>query len=144
MPETCLFCRIAAGELPAHLIHEDDVVIAFLDIHPVREGHALVIPRAHHPWFEDMPEALAGRVMAVSQRIARELKAIYGVERVGMMFTGIHVPHAHAHLVPMHHVHDVTSACYMAGGSDSFTAPPTPAPQDLLRVAATLRARLAG
>ena len=51
----CLFCRIAAGALPAHIVHQDDEVVAFLDLHPIRPGHTLVIPRAHHVWFEDIP-----------------------------------------------------------------------------------------
>jgi histidine triad (HIT) family protein len=56
---TCLFCRIAAGEIPAHRIAEDDLTLAFLDLHPIRPGHALVIPKAHHVWFEDLPDEAA-------------------------------------------------------------------------------------
>ncbi len=51
----CLFCRIAAGESPAHVVAEDRLALAFLDLHPIRPGHVLVIPKAHHVWFEDMP-----------------------------------------------------------------------------------------
>ena len=124
MPDNCLFCRIASGELPAHIVHQDDDVLAFLDLHPIRSGHTLVIPRQHHVWFEDMPAPLAARVTEVSQIIARRQKRLYGVERVAMFFTGIHVPHAHAHVVPMHDVHDVTSAAYLKDGPEGFSAPP--------------------
>ncbi|MFN3292383.1 MAG: HIT family protein [Gemmobacter sp.] len=140
---SCLFCRIAAGELPAHRIHEDAEVLAFLDLHPIRPGHVLVIPRDHHVWFEDMPEPLAARVMAVSQRLARALKATEGVERVAMVFTGIHVPHAHAHLVPMHHLHDISSAAYLANGLDSYSLPPQLAPAEMSAIAERLRKALA-
>ncbi|MDO5620747.1 MAG: HIT family protein [Paracoccus sp. (in: a-proteobacteria)] len=126
---TCLFCRIAAGEIPAHKIHEDDLTLAFLDLHPIRPGHALVIPKAHHVWFEDMPAPFAARVTEVSQKIARRQKALYGVERVSMFFTGIHVPHAHAHIVPMHEVHDVTSQAYLQDGPAGYSIPPQ-LPQD--------------
>jgi len=139
---TCLFCRIAAAEIPAHRLFEDETVVAFLDLHPIRPGHALVIPKAHHVWFEEMPEPLAARVMAVSQHIARAMKAVYGVERVSMFFTGIHVAHAHAHLVPMHHVHDVTSAAYLSDGPGGFSIPPQLAPEEMAQVAADLRAAL--
>lgn len=122
--QDCLFCRIAVGDLPAHIVHQDADVLAFLDLHPIRPGHTLVIPRAHHTWFEDMPPPLAARVTEVSQTLARRQKQLYGVERVAMFFTGIHVPHAHAHLVPMHDVHDVTSAAYLAEGPGKFSAPP--------------------
>lgn len=140
---SCLFCRIAAGELPAHRIHEDAEVLAFLDLHPIRPGHVLVIPRAHHVWFEDMPEPLASRVMAVSQRLARALKATEGVERVAMVFTGIHVPHAHAHLVPMHHVHDISSAAYLAEGPDGYSLPPQLPAAEMAAIADRLRKALA-
>jgi histidine triad (HIT) family protein len=139
---TCLFCRIAAAEIPAHKLHEDDAVVAFLDLHPIRPGHALVIPKAHHVWFEEMPDVLAARVMAVSQRIARAMKAVYGVERVSMFFTGIHVAHAHAHLVPMHDVHDVTSAAYLADGLAGFSIPPQLPAEKMAQIAADLRAAL--
>ncbi len=140
--QDCLFCRIAAGSLPAHKLHEDDHILAFLDIHPIRPGHALVIPKAHHVWFEDLPEALATRITTCAQALARGMKRAYGVERVSMFYTGIHVPHAHAHVVPMHHVHDVTSAAYMAEGPERFATPPQATGAALQSEAATLRAAL--
>ena len=45
MSDNCLFCRIARHEIPAHVVHEDDRLLAFLDIHPVRPGHTLIIPK---------------------------------------------------------------------------------------------------
>lgn len=134
----CIFCRIAAGDLPAHVVHQDDEVLAFLDLHPVRHGHTLVIPRAHHVWFEDMPAPLAGRVIELAQRIARRLKRAYGVERVGLGFTGIHVPHAHAHVVPMHHPHDMTSLAYLGDGPEGFSVPPQLPPEEMAAIARRL------
>lgn len=140
MSDNCLFCRIARGEIGCHRVHEDDEVIAFLDIHPIRPGHTLVIPRAHHPWFEDIPAALAAHLMAVCQDVSRTMKSVYGVERVGLVFTGIHVAHAHAHLVPMHHHHDITSAAYLRNGLDDFVAPPQAPAAELEAQARSLRA----
>lgn len=51
--ENCLFCRIIAGNVPAHLVHEDGGAIAFLDAHPVARPHVLVVPRAHAPTLLD-------------------------------------------------------------------------------------------
>lgn len=138
----CLFCRIAAGEIPAHKVYEDERTLAFLDLYPIRPGHALVIPKAHHVWFEDLPPEDANAVMATSQRLSRALKAVHGVERVAMFFTGIHVPHAHAHLVPMHHKHDVTSQAYLAEGVEGYSLPPQLPPDEMARVAEGLRAVL--
>lgn len=139
MPEDCLFCRISAGELPAHKIYEDDAILAFLDLHPIREGHALVIPKEHHVWFEDLPEPLATRITGCAQKIARTMKRLYGVPRVSMFYTGIHVAHAHAHVVPMHHVHDVTSQAYLSEGSDTFSVPPRLPEERMAQIAALLR-----
>jgi len=138
----CLFCRIARGEIACHPVHEDDEVVAFLDIHPIRSGHTLVIPRAHHPWFEDIPPALAAHVFSVAQSLSRAMKALYGVERVGLLFTGIHIPHAHAHLVPMHKQHDLSSPAYLQDGVDGFSMPPQPAAAELEETARRLRAAL--
>lgn len=139
MTEACLFCRIAAGELPAHKVHEDDAILAFLDLHPIRPGHALVIPKAHHVWFEDLPVDLATRITTCAQALARGMKRLYGVERVSLFYTGIHVAHAHAHVVPMRHVHDVSSQAYLAGGPDTFTAPPQLPAGEMAAIAEALR-----
>lgn len=138
MTQDCLFCRIARGELPAHVVHEDDDVVAFLDLYPIRPGHALVIPRDHHVWFEDLPAQLSLRVMEVSQMLSRRMKRLYGVERVAMFFTGIHVPHAHAHVVPMHHLHDVTSQVYLSEGPEGYTTPPRLPDDGMARIARDL------
>jgi histidine triad (HIT) family protein len=81
--------------------------------------------------------------MAMSQRVARALKGIYGVERVALFFTGIHVAHAHAHLVAMQHPHDVTSAAYMGEGVGGYTIPPRLPDDEMVQIAEGLRARLA-
>ncbi|WP_372802104.1 HIT family protein [Paracoccus seriniphilus] len=143
MTDRCIFCRITDAELPAHKLFEDDLVLAFLDLHPIREGHALIIPKRHHPWFEDLPEITAARTMAVGQRLARAMKREWGVERVSFFYTGIHVPHAHAHVVPMLHRHDVTSARYLDDGIEEFSLPPSPGGAALARTADRIRARLA-
>ncbi|HHX88967.1 MAG TPA: HIT domain-containing protein [Paracoccus sp.] len=143
MSQTCLFCRIAAGELPAHKVYEDEHVLAFLDLHPIRPGHTLIIPRAHHVWFEDLPPQLATRVMTCAQNLARVMKQSYKLERVGLLYTGIHVPHVHAHVVPMHQPHDVSSQAYMAEGPGSYTLPPKLPEDEMARIASDLGARLA-
>lgn len=135
----CLFCKIARGELPAHKLYEDDHILAFLDLHPIRKGHALIIPKAHHVWFEDLPEPLATRITSCAQRIARAMKRIYATERVALFYTGIHVAHAHAHVVPMLHVHDVTSAAYLQDGPDSFSTPPTLPQSEMAQITDALR-----
>ena len=113
----CLFCRIARGEIPAAVTHQDADLIAFLDVQPVRRGHTLIIPRQHFETFETLPEALAARVISLGQRLARRMKEVYAVERVAFLFTGVHIAHAHAHVVPMHEQMDITSQRYIVDGS---------------------------
>lgn len=143
MSHECLFCRIAHGEIACHAVYQDDAMLAFLDIHPIRAGHTLIIPREHYPWFEEMPAVLAADITMIAQRLAREMKVIYRVERVAMFYAGMHVPHAHAHVVPIHHRHDITSAGYLRDGLDGFSMPPSPPAEELAATAKDLRERLA-
>lgn len=138
MADDCLFCRIARGELPAHRVHEDDRILAFLDLHPIRPGHCLIIPKDHHAYFEDLPEDLAGRITGCAQRLARQMKALYRVERVALFYSGIHVAHAHAHVVPMHHIHDVSSQAYLKDGPQGFSQPAQLPADEGARIAAAL------
>ena len=82
--QDCLFCAIARGDVPSHRVCETDDLVAFLDIHPIRPAHTLIVPRAHHAYFDDMPEKLAADIVALGQKLARAMKAVYGVERAGL------------------------------------------------------------
>lgn len=138
----CLFCRIAAGEIPCHEVARSERALAFLDLHPVRPGHTLVIPRSHHDRFHDLPDDDLAVVMALAARVARGLRGMAGMDRVGLFFTGIHVAHAHAHVLPMDHVHDVTSGAYLGQGLGGYTVPPRMDDAPMARLAAELRDRI--
>jgi histidine triad (HIT) family protein len=135
----CVFCKIAAGAIPAHIVYEDDLVMAFLDIGPIRPGHTQIIPREHFGYFDDLPDHIASRIMQVGQRLARGMKALYGVDRVGFVFTGGDVPHAHTHVVPMHHPADITSRRYITNSEVSFAALPRPEASEMRTTAQKLR-----
>jgi histidine triad (HIT) family protein len=71
----CLFCAIAAGDIPADLVHTDDEIVAFRDITPQAPVHVLVIPRAHHAnaaALATADAALAGRLLEVAGTIAAQ------------------------------------------------------------------------
>lgn len=71
----CLFCKIAAGEIPARKLYEDDQVVAFHDIGPQAPVHFLVIPKKHIATLNDLGEtdkALAGHILFTAQRLAKE------------------------------------------------------------------------
>lgn len=98
--ENCIFCKIAAGEIPAGKVYEDDQVMAFLDIHPKAPGHTLVVPKAHHRWFHQMPDELSDRVFRISKKLAKDLSAQHQTEYIQLKIMGDEVPHVHIHLVP--------------------------------------------
>ena len=99
----CVFCAIAAGEIPASMVLRDDDVAAFLDARPVFKGHVLIVPRAHVATLSDMPAAELGTLFAAVQRVARAVEA--GLEADGT-FVAMNnkvsqsVPHLHVHVVP--------------------------------------------
>ncbi|HZF32414.1 MAG TPA: HIT family protein [Candidatus Angelobacter sp.] len=138
----CVFCRIANGDLSANVVCEDNLVIALADIHPIRTGHTQIIPRAHHPYFEDLPEATASRIIHMGQRLSRAMKALYGVPRVAFLFTGGDHAHAHAHVVPMHDKTDITSRRYIVEENLTFRSTPRASTDELAATAAKLRAAL--
>ena len=63
----CIFCKIAAGEIPSTRVYEDDACIAFLDIGPVTPGHVLVVPRAHYPGITETPDDAAAHLLSVGK-----------------------------------------------------------------------------
>lgn len=101
----CIFCRIVAGTIPAHMVYEDDEVVAFLDILPATRGHTLVIPRNHAPDLETMePDDLA-TVARATQVVARLLRTKLqsdglNVQQNNGAAAGQEVFHYHVHLLP--------------------------------------------
>jgi histidine triad (HIT) family protein len=114
----CVFCRIADKTVEAVALLEDEDLLVFLDRCAIREAHCQIITKKHYATFETVPPDIAGRMVAVGQRLARRLKTIYGVERVAFLFTGGDVPHVHAHVVPMHEKTDITSARYILNAEE--------------------------
>jgi histidine triad (HIT) family protein len=73
--DNCIFCRIVKREAPASVFHEDDTALGFLDIHPVNEGHALIVPRRHAAYLSDLDEETGRHLWTVAQRTAAALRA---------------------------------------------------------------------
>ncbi|MEI7719769.1 MAG: HIT family protein [bacterium] len=97
----CVFCKIAAGEISSRKVHRaEGAVVSFLDANPKAPGHTLVIPVAHHPWFQDMPNQLSDTLFREAKRIAQELKAEYAADFIKLRIDGLDIPHVHIHLIP--------------------------------------------
>ena len=105
MADSCLFCRIVAGEIPATIVHETDETLAFRDVNPRAPSHILVIPRRHIASIDALVPAdqeLAGRLMLVAAEIARQegfaSQGYRVVSNVGE-WGGQTVDHLHLHLM---------------------------------------------
>lgn len=68
-PENCPFCKIVKGKLPVSLIFEDDRVAIFPVLQPVNEGHVIIIPKKHCPYFEDLDEETTAYIMKLAKRM---------------------------------------------------------------------------
>jgi histidine triad (HIT) family protein len=99
----CLFCKIAAGAVPAPVVYEDETSIAFLDHRPVFPGHTLLIPKQHFETFDDLPASLIQPFFAAAQLLARAIQSALAADGT---FVAINnrvsqsVPHLHVHIVP--------------------------------------------
>jgi histidine triad (HIT) family protein len=101
----CVFCKIAAGELRAEIVAEDELTISFMDISPATRGHALVIPRRHaRDLWEIEPDDLAAVALA-AQRLAIRARERLGAEGVNLINSCGPVAwqtvfHFHMHVIP--------------------------------------------
>jgi histidine triad (HIT) family protein len=99
----CIFCRIAAGEIPARKVFEDEHFVAFHDLHPKAAVHLLVIPRKHITSLAELPpgdEGLMGQMMRLLPQLARDqgldgFRTIINTGRSG----GQEIFHLHIHLL---------------------------------------------
>lgn len=99
----CVFCKIAAGEIPSQKVYEDDRVLAFKDLHPVAKVHVLVIPKKHYRDVGEVAAAdpdLLAHIVEVAQEIARkEYNGSYRLVFNTGLDAGQTVFHAHAHVL---------------------------------------------
>jgi histidine triad (HIT) family protein len=108
MPDACLFCRIASGEIPATIVAEDATCIAFRDVNPQAPVHVLVIPRAHVPSLNEVASPV---LLADVLQMAREVAKQEGIAATGyrVVFNtngdgGQTVFHLHAHVLGGRHM----------------------------------------
>ena len=105
-----VFTKIIQGEIPSYKIGESENCFAFLDISPLAEGHALVVPKKEVDYIFDLDEALYSELMLFSKRVAAALRKSVPCKRIGVAVIGLEVPHAHVHLIPMNSVSDLNFA----------------------------------
>lgn len=103
--ETCIFCKIAAGEIPSKTLYEDDEFRVILDLGPATKGHALILPKNHYRNLFELPEEQAEKVMVLAKRMAGRMRERLHCDGFNLVqnnekVAGQTVFHFHMHLIP--------------------------------------------
>ncbi len=110
--DNCIFCKIAAGEIPSTTIYEDDDFKVILDIEPAAKGHALLLPKEHYANLYELDEALAAKALVVAKKVITQMTEILGCDGYNVLqnngpVAGQTVFHFHMHLIPRYQEDDV-------------------------------------
>jgi histidine triad (HIT) family protein len=105
MADDCIFCKIVAGDLPAHKVQEDEHTIAFMDLNPWTRGHALVIPRRHSRNLYEVEDEDLERTVVAAKRLAVTMRDRLRCDGVNLLncceaAAWQTVFHTHIHVIP--------------------------------------------
>lgn len=103
--ENCIFCKIAAGEIPSATLYEDDDFRVILDLSPASKGHALILPKEHYRNLYDLDDELAAKVLVLAKKMTLRLKEVLGCDGYNIVqnneeAAGQTVFHFHMHMIP--------------------------------------------
>ncbi|MGQ0616066.1 MAG: HIT family protein [Acidimicrobiia bacterium] len=99
----CTFCAVVAGSGPAHVVLDDEVALAFLDVRPLFPGHTLLVPKAHHETLVELPPELVEPLFSRARRLAAAMESVLGAQGSFVAMNNRvsqSVPHLHIHVVP--------------------------------------------
>ncbi len=101
----CIFCDIIARNAPAHVVYEDDDLIAFLDNHPITDGHTLLVTKRHYERLGEMPEATVAKLFTKAQELNETIMKRMSAQGANISLNdgkAAHqlVPHIHVHIIP--------------------------------------------
>lgn len=124
--ENCIFCKIAAGEVPSKTLYEDEQFRVILDLAPATKGHALIIPKEHYANLYEIPHETAAGVMKLAKTMAATMTERLGAEGFNLLqnngeTAGQTVMHFHMHLIPR----------YKGDGQQLFHEQPTASQEEL-------------
>ena len=103
--DDCIFCKIAAGEIPSRKIYEDSYLIAIMDLNPTSKGHSLIIPKEHCTNIYDIDEDIAAKVMKTAKKLATKMTVALNCDGFNLLqnngeTAGQTMFHFHMHLIP--------------------------------------------
>ena len=101
----CVFCEIIARKAPAHIVYEDDDLIAFLDNHPITDGHTLLVTKRHYERLGEIPEAIVAKLFTKAQELNKTIMKRMAADGANISVNdgkAAHqlVPHIHVHIIP--------------------------------------------
>ena len=101
----CVFCRIVAGELPCFKLYEDEHALAFMDINPAHDGHALAVSKEHAPTVFDISDQALAATVIVARRVAEAVRKTMNPAGINLVQSngdaaGQSVLHFHIHILP--------------------------------------------
>jgi histidine triad (HIT) family protein len=131
--DNCIFCKIINGEIPSHVLYEDEQFKVILDVNPATKGHALILPKEHYANLYELPEETAADAMKLAQRMMRKMTEKLDCDGFNIVqnngeAAGQTVFHFHMHLIPRYK-NDGEILKYIAGD---------PGPEELERIKKTL------
>ena len=102
--DDCLFCKMIAGQIPVTKIYEDDIVLAFLDIGPISDGHTLVIPKRHYEQLHDCPAEILAQIASRLGKIAGAVSSAMDSDGYNVLCNngraaGQVIEHLHFHII---------------------------------------------
>lgn len=105
LDDNCIFCKIAAGEIPSETVYEDEQFRAILDLGPASAGHTLILPKAHFKDVTEISDEYAANVLKVAAKLGKAMKKGLGCEGFNLVqnngeAAGQTVFHLHVHLIP--------------------------------------------
>ena len=117
--DNCIFCKIINGEIPSHVLYEDEQFKVILDVNPATKGHALILPKEHYANLYELPEETAADAMKLAQRMMRKMTEKLDCDGFNIVqnngeAAGQTVFHFHMHLIP-HYKNDGEILKYIAG-----------------------------
>ncbi len=107
MSNNCIFCKIVQKKVPASIVHEDKITLAFMSIQPINVGHTLVIPKKHYENIYEISEKEIAYLYRIVKRIAHATKKAVGSEGIRIIqnngkAAGQVIFHLHVHIIPMY------------------------------------------
>ena len=103
--DDCIFCKIAAGEIPSRKLYEDEDFVVILDLNPTSKGHALIIPKEHYANLYEIDEEVAAKAMKLAKKMALKMTDVLGCDGFNLLqnngeSAGQTIFHFHMHLIP--------------------------------------------